>query len=99
MRGVRKGKQSFEASLSFAAKRDAYLSAIEENRNLPPTMQLREVHIDESYYIHKDYHRNDNSVFDPNDDQDIQTRHGWKDSDTVLLDRSLDQILLFGLAV
>ncbi|KAG7373516.1 DDE superfamily endonuclease [Nitzschia inconspicua] len=41
------------------------------NRNALPEEQLREVMLDESY-IHQHYHRNDDSLWDPNDEQDIQ---------------------------
>ncbi|KAG7338657.1 hypothetical protein IV203_020721 [Nitzschia inconspicua] len=37
----------------------------------PQRIRLREVYLGESY-IHEHYHRNDDSLWDPNDDQDIQ---------------------------
>ena len=41
------------------------------NRALPPEDRLREVYMDESY-IHEHYHRNDDSIWDPTDEQDVQ---------------------------
>ena len=41
------------------------------NRALPPGEWLREVYLDESY-IHEHYNRMNDSIWDPNDDQDIQ---------------------------
>jgi len=55
----------------IALHRDLYLKAFFANRALPPEEQLREVYLDESY-IHQHYKKNDDSVWDPNDDQDIQ---------------------------
>ena len=45
------------------------------NRALPPGERLREVYLDESY-IHAHYNWMNDSIWDPNDDQDIQL---WKD--------------------
>ena len=47
-----------------------YLKAFQANRNSSDEERLREVYMDESY-IHEHYHRNDDSLWDPNDDQDV----------------------------
>lgn len=54
---------SSEALFLFAALRD--------NRKLSASEQLREMYLDESY-IHQHYHRFDDSLWDPNDEQDLQ---------------------------
>ena len=48
-----------------------YLTSFFANRALPPEDRLREVYMDESY-IHEHYHRNDDSIWDPSDEQDVQ---------------------------
>ena len=48
-----------------------YLQQFWKNRNLPPDQRKREVMLDESY-IHQHYHRNDDSLWDPSDEQDVQ---------------------------
>jgi len=48
-----------------------YLREFFANRALAPEDRMREVYLDESY-IHEHYHRNDDSLWDPNDDQDVQ---------------------------
>jgi hypothetical protein len=40
------------------------------DRAKPPGERLREVYMDESY-IHEHYHRNEDSLWDPNDNQDV----------------------------
>ena len=51
--------------------RDQYLKAFMDNRALPVSERKREVYMDESY-IHEHYNRNDDSLWDPNDEMDIQ---------------------------
>ena len=48
-----------------------YLTTFFANRALNAEERKREVMMDESY-IHEHYHRNNDSIWDPNDDQDIQ---------------------------
>ena len=52
-------------------KRNSYLRQFFLNRAKPKQERLREVYLDESY-IHQHYHRLDDSLWDPNDDQDVQ---------------------------
>lgn len=54
------------------AKRHHYLREFFDNRAKPPEERLREVYTDQSY-IHEHYHRNDDSIWDPNDEQDVTT--------------------------
>ena len=51
-------------------KRDAYVQRMTETNN---DVSRRIVYMDESY-IHKNYHRHDDSIFDPNDEQDLETK-------------------------
>lgn len=71
--GFRRGKRSNNIALkeSIRVKRCAYLRILRENQKRPDTTRLREVYLDESY-IHQHYHRFEDSVWDPNDDQDVQ---------------------------
>ena len=48
-----------------------YLTVFFTNRALPEEQRLQEVYMDESY-IHEHYHCNDDSIWDPSDEQDIQ---------------------------
>jgi transposase len=68
-RGRRKGNVVPRADV--AIKRDVYLKAFFANRDLPKDTQLREVYLDESY-IHEHYHRFDDSLWDPSDEQDLE---------------------------
>jgi hypothetical protein len=53
------------------AKKHHYLRTFFANRAKHPTERLREeVYTDESY-IHEHYHQNEDSLFDPEDDQDV----------------------------
>lgn len=52
--------------------RDLYLAEFFANREKPPQERLREVYMDESY-IHQHYKKEKDSLWDPNDEQDIQT--------------------------
>jgi transposase len=54
------------------AKKHFYLRRLFDNRSLPPGERKREVYTDESY-IHEHYNRNDDSIWDPNDEQDVMT--------------------------
>jgi hypothetical protein len=52
------------------AKKHHYLRTFIANRAKPPRERLREVYTDESY-IHEHYHHNEDSLFDPDDDEDV----------------------------
>ena len=69
----RRGKRSRNVQMKekVALQRDLYLKTLFANANAPPDKQLPEVYLDESY-IHQHYHKNNNSCWDPNDEQDIQ---------------------------
>ena len=54
-------------------KRHEYLCLFFANRAKPEGERLREVYTDESY-IHEHYNRNDDSLWDPNDKQDVKTK-------------------------
>lgn len=56
---------------SVVLQKEKYLLEFFANRSLPPDTRLREVMIGESY-IHQHYHRSDDSLFDPSDEQDVQ---------------------------
>jgi hypothetical protein len=66
--GKRKG--NLVPSPANVAKKHHYLRTFFANRAKPPGERLREVYTDESY-IHECYHRNEDSLFDPEDDQDV----------------------------
>jgi transposase len=53
-------------------KKSFYLRKFFENRALPPEDRKREVYTDESY-IHEHYKGADDSLWDPDDDQDVKT--------------------------
>jgi transposase len=67
-RGPRKNMVPDE---TLALKRHQYLVEFMNNRGKPPDSRLREVYLDESY-IHEHYHRNYDSIWDPNDEQDVK---------------------------
>jgi transposase len=71
-RGYQRGKRTgnLVPKESVLIHRNKYLRALFENRAKPPGERMREVYLDESY-IHEHYHRNDDSLWDPNDDQDV----------------------------
>jgi transposase len=70
--GYQRGKRkNLVPSEQQVAKRHTYLREFFGNRAKPPQEQLREVYTDQSY-IHEHYHRNDDSIWDPNDEQDVQ---------------------------
>lgn len=68
-RGRRTGNLVMKESVILHKHR--YLRRFWENRNTPQQERLREVMLDESY-IHQHYHRNDDSIWDPSDEQDMQ---------------------------
>ena len=68
-RGKRTGNMVMKESVLLHKHR--YLTTFFANRALNAEECKREVMMDESY-IHEHYHRNNDSVWDPNDDQDIQ---------------------------
>jgi hypothetical protein len=70
--GYDRGKQkgNLVPSEANVAKKHHYLQTFFANRAKPPRERLREVYTDESY-IHEHYHRNEDSLWDPNDDQDV----------------------------
>jgi hypothetical protein len=70
--GFRRGKRNnIQPNAAHVLRRHAFLREFFANRALPPGERLREVYLDESY-IHQYYNRMDDSIWDPNDDQDIQ---------------------------
>ena len=73
--GYKRGKRTGNIVLSnnHAAILDEYLKEFFNNRDQPAHLCLRKVYLDESY-IHEHYNRNDDSIWDPNDDQDVQYR-------------------------
>ena len=56
---------------SVVLHRQNYLKKFFENREKEPGNRFREVYLDESY-IHQHYHQFDDSLWDPNDEQDVQ---------------------------
>eukprot|EP00977_Amphora_coffeiformis_P004592 scaffold992_cov175-Amphora_coffeaeformis.AAC.1 len=70
-RGKRSGNIRLKEHVAF--QRDLYLKTFFNNKSLPINEQLRECYLDESY-IHQHYHKCDDSLFDPQDDEDVQ--HG-----------------------
>jgi transposase len=69
-RGRRKKGFSYTEKAAISERRDVYLSALLENRARPLDQRLREVYLDETY-IHHHYRRDQNSIYDPNDEQDL----------------------------
>lgn len=69
----RRGKRTGNVVMKehIAAHRDRYLQAFFENREKPPGERLREIYLDESY-IHQHYRKDAESIWDPNDEQDLQ---------------------------
>ena len=69
-RGKKKGMQNYKLREENVRKRDEYvqfMTALNED----PTR--RAVYMDESY-IHKNYQRHDDLLFDPNDEQDLEVK-------------------------
>ena len=69
-------------------KRDAYVQRMTETNN---DVSRRIVYMDESY-IHKNNHRHDDSIFDPNDEQDLETKLNIRESAIVSSQQSLMMI-------
>jgi len=71
--GYKRGKRTGNVVMKdgVVEKRDQFLLCFFRNRNLPEQERLREVYLDESY-IHHHYRCKEDSVWDPNDDQDLQ---------------------------
>jgi hypothetical protein len=67
-RGKHKG--NLVPSEANVTKKHHYLRTFFANRAKPPRERLREVYTNESY-IHEHYHRNEDSLWDPIDDQDV----------------------------
>jgi hypothetical protein len=66
--GKRRG--NLVPSEANVAKKHHYIRTFFANRAKPQGERLREVYTDESY-IHEHYHRNEDSLFDPDDDEDV----------------------------
>ena len=80
--GYKRGqrKDNIVPNPANVTKRHKYLREFFANRELPPSERLREVYTDESY-IHQYYHRRKDSIYNANDDQDMQVgkdRHKGK---------------------
>ena len=71
--GYRRGKRTdnVKPKTHVVIALQTYLQEYFANRALPSDQRLREVYLDESY-IHHHYRRDDDSLYDPNDEQDIQ---------------------------
>ena len=72
--GYRRGKRKGNLALreNIRVKRDVFLKEFFANRaETDPSKRLREVFLDESY-IHQHYNKNEDSLWDPSDDQDVQ---------------------------
>lgn len=69
----RRGRRSGNIVMKehIAVKRDKFLIEFFNNRVLPQESRLREVYLDESY-IHQHYKKDVDSLYDPNDEQDLQ---------------------------
>jgi transposase len=69
-RGKKKGMQNYRLREENIRKRDEYVQLMTAVNQDPAR---RVVYMDESY-IHKNYQRNDDSLFDPNDEQDMEVK-------------------------
>jgi hypothetical protein len=69
-RGKKKGTMCYRMKQENIQKRDAYVLRM-VGENASGTRRI--VYMDESY-IHKNYQRHDDSLFDPNDEQDLETK-------------------------
>lgn len=75
-RGKKKGCQHYRLKEANLLARDTYVSRmVRENKR----RKRRIVYMDESY-IHHHYCRHDDSLYDPNDDEDLQTKARHKGS-------------------
>lgn len=75
-RGKKKGTITYRLKEENIRKRDAYVSLM---TRLNDDGKRRIVYMDESY-IHKNYCRHDDSLYDPNDEQDLETKAMHKGS-------------------
>ena len=68
--GYKRGKKSGSLAMKAAiqAQRDLYLKEFFDNRKLPVEEQKRECYLDESY-IHQHYHKRNDSLLDPLDEE------------------------------
>ena len=69
-RGKKKGMKHYKLRAESILKRDTYVRFMTAV-NADPARRV--VYMDESY-IHKNYQRNDDSLFDPNDEQDMEVK-------------------------
>ena len=77
--GFRRGKKNGKISLKpqTISWHNSYIRTLLQNRNLPKNERYRKVYLDESY-VHQHYSRTDNSLYDTNDDQELQVRNAHK---------------------
>jgi transposase len=73
--GFRRGKRTDRVSVNpeHIAWRNRYVRKLLQNRAKDASERLREVYLDESY-IHQHYNRLEDSLWDPNDEQDLSYR-------------------------
>eukprot|EP00171_Calliarthron_tuberculosum_P000839 IDg839t1 len=69
-RGKKKGCQNYRLKESILVKRNYYVRRMMEEKE---SGQRRMVYMDESY-IHHHYSRHDDSLYDPNDEQDLEVK-------------------------
>lgn len=69
-RGNKKGEQDYRLKPDIVTKRNEYVLRMIQEKEA--TTRRRIVYMDESY-IHKNYRRHDDSLYDPNDEQDLTT--------------------------
>ncbi len=70
-RGAKSGKIGLKPHI--IAWRNKYFGRLLGNRTQNDESKLRGIYLDESY-IHQHYVRHEDSIFDPNDEQDIQLK-------------------------
>lgn len=76
-RGSRPGSMGIQEKASLVEARRKYVCALRANRLSGPDVRLREVYLDESYVNHH-YRRDDESMYDPNDELDLVPRSAHK---------------------
>ena len=86
--GKTKGMMCYHLKEENIQKRDKYVQAM-TNANYDNTTRI--VYMDE-IYIHKNYHRHDDSLFNPNDEQDLKRIANTKGNVIVLLQPLLTMI-------
>jgi hypothetical protein len=70
------------------AKKHYYLKSLFKNQALPVEKRKREVYIDKNY-IYKSYNCNNDSIWDPNNKQNVMTENAkYKDAAVALLQLS-----------